>query len=99
MQLSMFKRLRLGEPKATTIGLQLANRSHQHPRGIIETVLVKVGKLIFPTDFIILDMEEDDTVPIILGRPFLAMRKAQINVQEGELKLRVQGNEVTFHVF
>ena len=27
------------------------------------------------------------------------MGKAQINVQEGELKLRVQGDEVTFHVF
>ena len=24
---------------------------------------------------------------------------AQINVQEGELKLRVQGDEVTFHLF
>ena len=44
-------------------------------------------------------MEDDDTIPIILGRPFLATRKAQINVQEGELKLRVQGDEVTFHVF
>ena len=37
--------------------------------------------------------------PIILGRPFLATGKAEINVQEGELKLRVQGNGVTFHVF
>ena len=44
-------------------------------------------------------MEEDNTVPIILGRSFLAMGKAQISVQEGELKLRVQGDEVTFHVF
>ena len=96
MSLSMFKRLRLGELKSTTITLQLAD---QHPRSIIENVLVKVGKFIFPADFIILDMEEDDTVPIILGRPFLATGKAQINVQEGELKLRVQGDEVTFHVF
>ena len=44
-------------------------------------------------------MEEDESVPIILGRPFLATGKAQINVQEGELKLRVQGDEITFHVF
>ena len=99
MPLSMFKRLRLGEPKSTIINMQLADRSYQHPRGIIENVLVKVGKFIFPTDFVILDMEEDDTIPIILGRPFLAIGKAQINVQEGELKLRVQGDEVTFHVF
>ena len=99
MPLSMFKRLRLGEPKSTTISLQLANRSYQHPQGIIENVLVKVGKFVLPADFVILDMEEDDSVPIILGRPFLATGKEQINVQEGELKLRVQGDEVTFHVF
>ena len=99
MPLSMFKRLKLGEPKSTKISLQLANRSYQHPRCIIENVLVKVGKFVLPTDFVILDMEEDDSVPIILGRPFLATGKAQINVQEGELKLRVQGDEITFHVF
>ena len=99
MPLSMFKRLKLGEPKSTTISLQLADRSYQHPRGIIENVLVKVGKFVLPADFVILDMEEDDSVPIILGRPFLATGKAQINVQEGELKLRVQGEEIIFHVF
>ena len=99
MPLSMFKRLRLGEPKSTTISLQLVDRPYQHPQGIIENVLVKVDKFIFPADFVILNMEEDDTVPIILGRPFLATRKAQINVQKGELKLRVQGDEATFHVF
>ena len=58
-----------------------------------------MGKFILPADFVILDMKEDDSVPIIHGRPFLAMGKAQINVQEGELKLRVQGDEITFHVF
>ena len=99
MPLSMFKRLKLGEPKSTTISLQLADRSYKHPRGIIENVLVKVCKFILPADFVILDMEEDDLVPIILGRPFLATGKAQINVQEGELKLRIQGDEITFHVF
>ena len=99
MPLSMFKRLKLGEPKSTTISLQLVDRSYQHPQGIIENVLVIVGKFIIPANFVILDMEEDDIVPIILGRPFLATGKAQINVQEGELKLRVQGDEVTFHVF
>ena len=74
--LSMFKRLKLGEPKSTTISLQLMDRSYQHPRSIIENVLVKVGKFVLPEDFVILDMEEDDSVPIILGRPFLATGKA-----------------------
>ena len=69
MSLSMFKRLKLGEPKLTTISLQLEDRSYQHPRGIIENILVKVGKFVLPADFVILDMEEDESVPIILGSP------------------------------
>ena len=39
---------------------------------MIEDVLVKVDKFIFPENFMVLDMEEDKEIPIILGRPFLA---------------------------
>ena len=66
---------------------------------MIEDVLVKVDKFIFPTDFIVLNMEEDKEIPIILGRPFLATGKTMIDVQWGELKLRVQDDEVKFNVF
>ena len=66
---------------------------------MIEDVLVKVDKFIFPADFIVLDMEEDKEIPIILGRPFLETRRAMIDVQRGELKLRVQEDEVKFNVF
>ena len=44
-------------------------------------------------------MEEDKEIPIILGRPFLATGRAMIDVQKGELKLRVQDDEVKFNVF
>ena len=71
----------------------------KHPRGVIEDVLVKVDKFIFPADFIVLDMEEDKEIPIILGRPFLATGRAMIDVKRGELKLRVQEDEVKFNVF
>lgn len=70
-----------------------------HPLGIVEDVLVKVGKFILPADFIILDMEEDERIPIIMGRPFLATGRALIDVQKGELKLRVDKEEVVFTVF
>ncbi|XP_024024429.1 uncharacterized protein LOC112092450 [Morus notabilis] len=53
------KKLGLGKVKATTVSLQLADRSIKRPWGIIEDVLVKVDKFIFPMDFIVLDMEED----------------------------------------
>ena len=99
MPLSIFKHLGLGEARSTTVTLQLADRSLKHPRGVIEDVLVKVDKFIFPADFIVLDMEEDKEIPIILGRPFLATGRAMIDVQRGELKLRVQEDEVKFNVF
>ena len=99
MSLSIFRRLGLGEARPTTATLQLANRSLKHPKGVIEDVLVKLDKFIFPIDFIVLDMEEDKEIPIILGRPFLATGKAMIDVQRGELKLRVQDDEIKFNVF
>lgn len=75
MPLSVFESLLLGPLKPTGLVIQLANRSLAHPKGFIEDVLVRVGELIFPADFYILDMEEGfsrgSSVPIILGRPFL----------------------------
>ena len=99
MSWSIFKKLKLGEALPTTVTLQLADRSLTHTRGIIEDVLVKVDKLIFLENFIILDMQEDKEVLIILRRPFLAMGRAMIDIQKGELRLRVQEEEVTFNVF
>ncbi|KAL5556754.1 hypothetical protein UlMin_038990 [Ulmus minor] len=85
--------------KPTMVTLQLADRSIKHPRGIIEDVLVKVDKFIFPADFIVLDMEEDREVPLILGRPFLTTGRTLIDVHQGKLILRVQDEQVTFNVF
>ncbi|KAF7834642.1 uncharacterized protein G2W53_009501 [Senna tora] len=77
----------------------MVDRSIAYPRGIIENVLVKVDKLILPADFIVLDYEEDTNVPIISGRPFLATGRTIIDVQKGELAMRVQDQEVKFNVF
>nr|XP_016494775.1 PREDICTED: uncharacterized protein LOC107813968 [Nicotiana tabacum] len=67
MPLSLFKQLGLGAPRPTIVILQLADRSIAYPEGVIEDVLLQIGKFIFPVDFIILDYEVDEQVPIILG--------------------------------
>ncbi|KAL6544068.1 histone deacetylase [Orobanche gracilis] len=77
---------------------RLAGRSIKYPRGIIEDVLIKVDKFVFPVDFIILDMDEDQDIPIILGRPFLATGRALIDVEERKLILRVQDKQVIFNI-
>ncbi|XP_024028191.1 LOW QUALITY PROTEIN: uncharacterized protein LOC112093618 [Morus notabilis] len=92
-------KLGIGEARPTTVTLQLADRSYAHPEGKIEDVLVRVDKCIFSTDFIVLDYEADNEVPIILGRPFLAAVRTLIDVQKGELTMRVHDPQVTFNVF
>ncbi|KAL8105734.1 hypothetical protein AgCh_029503 [Apium graveolens] len=89
MPLSIFKKLGLPDPKPTYMLLQLADRSIAYPRGIVEDVLVKVDKLFFPADFVILDFEEVKKILIILGRPFLATGRTMIDVQKGELSMKV----------
>jgi len=81
MSFSVFRKLGMKEPKSTTISLQLADHSITYPRRVVEDVLVKVDKFIFPADFVVLAMEEDEDVPIILGCPFLATGRTLVNVQ------------------
>ncbi|KAI3762510.1 hypothetical protein L1987_52940 [Smallanthus sonchifolius] len=98
MPYSMYERLGMEELSPTRMSLSLADRSVKYPRGIVENLLVKVGKFVFPVDFVILDMEADERVPIILGRPFLRTAKAIIDVFDGKITLHVGEERVTFEV-
>ncbi|XP_061344196.1 uncharacterized protein LOC133290156, partial [Gastrolobium bilobum] len=98
MPLSICKALGIHELKPTKVSLQLADRSTRRPDGVIEDVLVKIDKFIFPADFVILDMQEDAEIPLLLGRPFLATARAMIDVEQGKLMLRVNDETVTIDV-
>ena len=98
MPLSVVQRLSLGELTPTAITLQMDDRFMAQPEGVLEDVLVKVGKFIFPVDFVVIKMEEDTQVPLLLGRPFLATGAALIDVQKGELTLRAGDEVVQFNL-
>ena len=98
MPLSVVQRLSLGELTPTTITLQMADRSMAQPEGVLEDVLVKVGKFIFLVDFVVMKIEEDTQVPLLLERPFLATGVALIDVKKGELTLRVGNETVHFNL-
>ncbi|XP_070003543.1 uncharacterized protein [Nicotiana sylvestris] len=98
MPYSVFKTLAIGQPRATSMRFQMADRTLKRPLGIIDDVLVRVDKFILPADFVILDYKVDYEVPIILGRPFLATGKALVDVEAGELTFRVGDEKVVFHV-
>ena len=98
MPLLVVKRLSLGELTPTTITLQMEDKIMAQPEGVLEDVLIKVRKFIFPMDFVVMDMEEDTQVPLLLGRPFLATGAALIYVKKGELTLRVGEEAVHFNL-
>ncbi|GJU78693.1 ribonuclease H-like domain, reverse transcriptase, RNA-dependent DNA polymerase [Tanacetum coccineum] len=83
-----YTNLGLGKLAHTKLTVELANRTVKHPKGIVENVLVGIGKFVFPVDFIILDMPEDVKVPLILGRPFLSTTHAKIYVFKRKITLR-----------
>ncbi|CAN6716139.1 unnamed protein product [Malus baccata var. baccata] len=88
-----------GELKPTSSIIQLADRSMTYPRGVIENVIVKVDNLYLPANFMVLDMDEDLTTPIILGRPFLATAWTLIDVEAGTLTFRVEDQTIVSKLF
>nr|GEW23423.1 reverse transcriptase domain-containing protein [Tanacetum cinerariifolium] len=55
-----------------------------------------IGKFVFPVDFVILKMEEDDRVPLILGRPLLHTTDAIIRLKKKEPSLGIGEDRATF---
>ncbi|XP_027936376.1 uncharacterized protein LOC114191404 [Vigna unguiculata] len=99
MPLSMLRKIGGLEAKPTRMTLQLADSSIKYPYGVVEDVVVQIDKLKFLVDFVVMEMEKDEGVPLILGRPFMKTAKVVINVDEGTLKLKDQDEEVNFNVF
>ncbi|RYR14419.1 hypothetical protein Ahy_B04g070974 [Arachis hypogaea] len=99
LPLSLVKKLQINEIMPTDVIIRLADKTQKQATEVVENVLLKVGKYFLPTDFVILDMEESHTHPIILGRPFLATARALIDVEKGELILRIHDERLSFNVF
>ena len=76
----------------------MADKTLTYPEGILEDVLIKVGKFVFPVDFVVINMEEEKQVPLLLGRPFLTTGAALIDVKKRELALRVGDEAVHFNL-
>lgn len=94
-----FKKFGLPDPTPIIIYLSLVDWTFIYLKGIVENVLVKVDIFIFPGNFIILDFEEDKDIHIIAERPFLATGRTLIDVQKGELTMRVEDKSFVFKVF
>ncbi|XP_050897287.1 uncharacterized protein LOC127104123 [Lathyrus oleraceus] len=98
MPLSIYKKFGMRDVQDTRMTLQFTDHSVKKPYGIVEDVLVKIDKFVFLVDFIILEIQEDEEIPIILGRPFLETGRCLINIEEGTMTLKVYDEELKIDV-
>ena len=88
MHFSLYKKVNLTKLVPTEVSLQMADKSAV-PIGICKDVPISIANVLIPTDFVILEMPENDNLSIILGRPFLNTAGGVINCTK---------NKVTFNV-
>ncbi|XP_042944609.1 uncharacterized protein LOC122278494 [Carya illinoinensis] len=100
---SIYEQLDLGELKATTMMLHLADRSIKKSRGVMEDVLVQVDRFYYLGYFVILDMHQSSANnsqgPVILGRPFLATLNTLINFRSNIPKVTFGNMALELNVF
>nr|GEW09600.1 reverse transcriptase domain-containing protein [Tanacetum cinerariifolium] len=94
----LLEKLRDPELTPTRMTLELVDRSITRPKRVAEDVFVKVGKFHFPTNFVVVDFKAYPRVPLILGRSFLRIGHALIDVYGEEIALRVNDESVTFNL-
>ncbi|GJX26730.1 putative ribonuclease H-like domain-containing protein [Tanacetum coccineum] len=93
---SICDHLKLVNLKGTNMVAEMTDITKKAPLGIVEHILVKINKFLFPSDFIIIDMLGEPSKTMILGRPFLATIHAQIDVFNREISLGIREDRVLF---
>ncbi|GJT64341.1 putative ribonuclease H-like domain-containing protein [Tanacetum coccineum] len=97
MPLSTFMKLTDERPTEMDIRLSLVSHSYIYPLGITKDILVKVSKHVYPIDFVILDIKENEKRPFILGTSFLTTAKAVIKFDKGTITLRSRKSKISFN--
>ncbi|GJT21108.1 RNA-directed DNA polymerase, eukaryota, reverse transcriptase zinc-binding domain protein, partial [Tanacetum coccineum] len=95
MPRSIFEHLQLTNLRKTNMLCEMTDMSKKAPLGIVKNILVKIGKFLFLSDFVIIDNTPSEIT--ILGRPFLATIHAEIDAFAGKISLGVNENRMSFN--
>ena len=90
LPLSIYKKLIGVSLVDTKVVIQLADRTCISPEGVLENVIVKVHDFLYPTDFHVIKMSDNESAEssgVLLGRPFLRTAKTIIDVFDGTICL------------
>ena len=64
--------------------------------------MVQANELVFPADFYVLEMEDDNSpnsTPILLGKPFLKTARMKIDVHDKSLTMEFYRKTIRFNIF
>ncbi|XP_023771357.1 uncharacterized protein LOC111920009 [Lactuca sativa] len=98
MPYSFYQKLKLPKFQDTRMTIRMSDHSTTYPQGIIEDLLVKVGKFVFLVDCVVLDTKEDEYLPIVLGRPFLSTARVFVDIHDSKITLCVDDDAITFEM-
>ncbi|GJW67913.1 phospholipase-like protein [Tanacetum coccineum] len=96
MPKSIFEHLKLANLKETDMLVEMADMTRKALLGILENILIKINKFLFPSNFIIINMLGEPSETMILGRPFLATIYTKIDVFIREISLGIREDRVLF---
>jgi hypothetical protein len=78
--------------------LQMVYQTFRFVEGLVKDVPIRIDDHFIPTDFLVIDMGEDEYDPlIILGRLFLSTTKAIIYIATGEVHFQFPSEKVCHH--
>jgi hypothetical protein len=73
----------------------MEDQSHRFLKGVVRDVPVKIKDHYVLTDFVVIDMgDEEQDPPIVLGRPFLYTTRAIIYIRTGEIHFQFRTDKV-----
>ncbi|XP_041995692.1 uncharacterized protein LOC121745806 [Salvia splendens] len=101
LPLSIYKKLVEVRMVDTKVVIQLADRPCISPEGVLENVIVKVHDFLYPADFHVIRMSENESAEfsgVLLGRLFLRTAKTIIDVFDGTICLDYHGEKFTFNI-
>ncbi|XP_014490459.1 uncharacterized protein LOC106753178 [Vigna radiata var. radiata] len=85
--------------KPSNLSMIVADGSSKRPIGMVEDVVICVEHLEFLVDFVVMDMESNERIPLILGRPFMKIAKVIISVYDRRIMLKDQENVLIYNGF
>jgi hypothetical protein len=103
MPTHIFKMLNFEALKPTRMVVQLVDKSVRYLEGQLEDIIKQVYKFTYVVDFVVMEVQStsirENNIPLILGRPFLAIAGATINYRTREMKLTYGSDSLVLNVF